>query len=596
MKRHILYIVACLALFGCSDTYDEGLGLTLSETPRFLDVSQDRLRFDARPQAEQKLIIKSIQTPWKLINDSKWITLSVESMYVTGEKSTEVSVLASENESGDTARSHIIFLESTASDWKASVPIIVTQSVATPYIMPEQTNVELSGKKQEYVLSVQSNTNWHCESSESWLKARRVGDDLLIDVEGNNSTLARKAEVVLSGADNASIAIEQEPANVHATTDTIEFDRVAGTYTLAIEADLLWQAYTNESWIQVSPVSGEAGENMLEISVTPNNSTSDRYGNVYVVIETMSLKIPVFQHSYYTKTEQNEIVFGSHGGAMVLTVSSNDSWKGSVVANDWLTLSESSGVGSKELTLVAKENATLNRRSVFMLIISDNSDDIPLGIVQNPRYLVPSSNAVSFFGKGGTETIHISTDGKYNVEKSGDWFMMTQNGDDIVVSAPENNTDAWRSGSITITLTDLKEGELFVVIPVEQALNGQIVNIKDYEDDEDWNDDKSDWIVKISVVGYRNDEEWSTNPDKAESDIGMDEYEPDSDVTTENTPSWMIHVLYDSMDTDWSSNPDKNKSDVSHSDYSDDNEITNEDDKNQIGHSDFSTDEDWTNN
>lgn len=594
MNRHILYIILSLLLVGCSDTFDESNGLIPTMEPHYLSVSKQTLSFNAQSNQKETLTVTSIQTPWKFINDSKWLTLSVEQEIVMGEKTTDVDVFPLENKSADTTRTHIIFLESSTDKWKSSTPIIISQSKAVPYIVPQEQHFTLSGRKQVVTVKIESNTDWSCASTQSWIKAIRQGDMLFINVEDNNTLSARNGEIALSGATITAISIEQEPANLTAVTDTIIFDRTAGTYTLAVESDLQWQAYTNDSWIQVSPEMGDAGENKIEISVTHNNSTSGRKGYVYVKIANKSVKIPVWQQGYYTKADNQDIVFDSHGGAMIVSVSSNDNWKATIDDNDWLVLSETYGSGAKELTLIAKENATLNSRSVPMLISSDHSDDIKLNIMQNPRYLTSSSSSIAFFGKGGTETIHISTDGEYRIEKTGDWFTVSQNGDDILVSVSENDTRVWRNGSITMTLTDLKEGEMKMIIPIEQAFNSKTIDKSNYDSDAEWNDDKSDWQVKISVIGYRNDNDWSVNSDKTVSYIGMGEYESDKEIVISTTPIIMKHLLYNSDDKDW--NIENVYSSLHYSDYAEDNEVSNNDKNSEIMHSYHSDDRDWSDN
>lgn len=575
MRLHITYILlACLTFVGCSESYDEKY--TPNITPRFLRYSGYKtLQFQAKPLNTQPFRVLSCKTPWQIDNLSDWITLSE----IQGDGSADTTVVnvgVQENKFADTLRTHILLLKSAAEDFYYSKGITVSQSAAAPYITPSNTIVEFSGKASTRDLSVQSNTAWDVNTSENWLYAEKSGKGLTISVSGNDTEIARTGYIMLVAEKiTTRINVRQEPANLYAQSDTIVFDRVAGTYTLAVVSDLEWKAYTNDSWIQVSPEKGGVGEGKIEVSVTPNNSTAERIGSVYVTMGAKSIKIPILQHYYYAKTNLREIEFGSRGGTMALSVSSNDSWKAIMDNSDWLTLTDRSGVGSKDIILTAKDNSSVTSRSMSLLLDFEVCEDISLDIVQRPRYLTTSQNTIAFFGKGGTENLHINTDGQYRIEQNGDWFTISQSGDDIAVTAPENGTKVRREGSIEITMTDLLEGKLSVTIPVEQSYGGKVIDKSEYDDDTDWSDDKSEWTVKLSVIGYKTDEDWSTNPDKSESTINISEYATDVDMTTGNIPSSFNRVLYDSTDVDWTDRTDQNNSNINHSDYSNDEEWTN---------------------
>ena len=68
---------------------------------------------------------------------------------------------------------------------------------------------------------------------------------------------------------------------------------------------------------------------------------------------------------------------------------------------------------------------------------------------------------------------NVITDGTYTVSRSGNWFGYSKSGDAISVIASSNNTGANRTGSITLTLTNLSSGSCSLTIPVTQsATNG----------------------------------------------------------------------------------------------------------------------------
>lgn len=283
-----------MTLIGCSDTYDENLGLVPTQTPRFIEISKSILSFEANPQQKQTLTVSSINTSWQIVNDSKWITLSVKSENVTDEKNTDIDVLPLENTSVDTARIHTIWLKTLTGDRK-SIPIIINQSAARPYIIPEQDSIVLSGKSQTKTISVQSNTNWLAISALQWVKVVRENNKLVVNVAGNITEHVRRGTIAVASSISSFITIEQAPADLYVKSDTIVFDRISGSYSLDVKADLEWQVYTNDSWIQVYPVNGNAGEFKITVYVTPNYGMVERLGSVYVTMGAKSIEIPVRQ-------------------------------------------------------------------------------------------------------------------------------------------------------------------------------------------------------------------------------------------------------------------------------------------------------------
>lgn len=552
MKSHILYILwACVLFAGCTEMFDEKAPFTPYQEPRYLNVTEDVLSFEAKPSNAKHLHIESVKTPWQINDVCNWLKLSVKGD--DGSKDTTiVSVDASENGSGDTLRTNIMFVQSAISDWKYSKAVTVTQSAARPFISPSVHSIVFTGRADTKTLSVQYNTNWTFSVTDSWLRVIRSGNELILNASGNDTGRARTCSIKLTGATTSVIRVEQEPANLTASTDTIKYKEQAGSHLLSIESDLDWSAYTNDSWIDVNPTQESAGTSKLEISVSPNNSTQARTGSVYIKSATKTIKIPVSQSAYYMTANKNRVEFGSHGGTMELSLSTNDTWSVYSPESDWLTLSENKGSNNAIILLNAEENATLTQRSMTLTITSSVCPALSVDVYQNPRYLSTSAKAIAFFGKGGeTDPIYIDTDAQYRWEKDADWFDVEVTNNIMIINVKDNSDGLWRKGSITLTVTDLTEGELVLTIPVEQAVNGKSVNIEDFDNDIDWTDDKSEWKPIINILQYREDENWTTNPEHKNSVIDKDGYNADEYWTDNDTTTSSILRINYFEDEDW---------------------------------------------
>lgn len=482
-NKCILFLLLVLGVYSCTESefnQDESASLIA----RYLTSSESHINFGAKASS-RNIQISTINTAWKINNSSSWLTVSP----AQGTSSASVVIDTEENTSGDIARTQIIMLESADMDWQYTFPISVTQSAASPYITPDEKSIELPGRAGRYRMHVASNTDWHPSCDYSFLRANRDGDYLVLEIDENKDLEnGRRAEVLLVGSTTASLVVVQSPSGIKAETDSLFFDNIAASYTLSVESDLPWTATTSYSWIQVSPNSGNVGSSELTISVTRNASTSSRKGSVYLSISGKSIKVPVYQRGYFAEIDTNCIEFGSHGGAMEVSLSTNDSWKASLSNCDWLTITPKEGSSSSPILLNALDNATATPRSTSLSIHSTYSGNIIVDIIQNGRYLRSSVEAISFFSKGGvSEPIHISSDAKYEVTKLGDWFTLSESNNLLRVSSEVNNSGAWREGRIILKATDLVQGELVVSIPVIQAIEGTTFAKETYKADINYN-------------------------------------------------------------------------------------------------------------
>lgn len=502
-----------LSVLLCSCTESQYDGEEVSSlSPGYLNVlfesPNNTITFPAKPKDKSFSVI-STATPWNITNTASWIKMNM----MSGGENKDISVVnmtLEENKQADTVRSCVFFVNSAKEDYPIKKEINVVQYAAVPYIEPELTYKIISGGKNAYRIHVESNFNWQPTSDASWISVVREGDDLLVSTDDNPTDAIKTATIFLQGKATATIQIEQAPAGVKTLTDTLNFDNIAATYTLGIEADMSWSATTAQSWIQVSPTNGKIDDKNLTISVTPNSSTEPREGSVYISVGAQKVRIPVIQKGYYFEVAQDSIIFNSHGSVMQIELNTNESWYANIESTTWLTLSGKSGTKDDKLYITAYDNPSVKERKSNVYIKTDHYPEVEIPILQKNRYLSTSLNAISFFGKGGTaEPIIIDSDANYTIKQDGNWFTITHQGDFISVSAPANNFDDWKEGSITLTSTDVVDGELQVVIPVRQSSNKGNFTKETYNTDVDYNL-LSSFGLKIDLVRYSSDTDYNS--------------------------------------------------------------------------------------
>ena len=476
MKRHIyLYIIACLLFAGCSEKYDEELGLYPTLTPRYIAVTPTALSYPALASSKS-LQITSTETSWKIEeNGIDWISVSSTS----GSSSATVDVIATENKSGDDVRTGIFYLKANVSDWKYESPISVTQAGATPVISLSKSEIDFTGAPNTETVTVTANCSWTASSSADWLTVSQKDNTITLTVTGNEADLHRivTVSVIHTGTINTSqkITVRQVPASINASTESLMFNNTASSVNVTINAEASWVASSSASWIDVSPVSGKSGVSTLKVSVSPNTSTSERTGYVNLSIGgSQRIQIPVKQRGIYIETEQSELSFVAAGGSLDLSVLSNTNWTVSSLPS-WITVSTRQGEGAGTVKVTAFENPyTVNRSGVIHLTQTGLSIDVAVTVFQAGKTFDVNTTMLNFEDKQSTQTISIQTDGTWTASASESWITLSptkaSGNSTLSVSVSENTGDNERSGQVVVVMADksatinvVQKGKYFTV-------------------------------------------------------------------------------------------------------------------------------------
>lgn len=146
-----------------------------------------------------------------------------------------------------------------------------------------------------------------------------------------------------------------------------------GSATVSFTSPVAWQASSSESWLEISPASGEAGEITLTLTASVNETFDQRSATVTVTVPSANLseavKViqpgaePPFVPSLEVSAESLSVP--AAGGSFSITITSNVDWKAECAATDWIALSNLSGnAGTSTISVSVLENtATQPRRS-----------------------------------------------------------------------------------------------------------------------------------------------------------------------------------------------------------------------------------------
>lgn len=419
-------------------------------------------------------------------------------------------------------------------------------------------NVSSLGETLQF--TVTSNVKWEVQPSVDWLSVTpATGSEetlVTLKVEDNPSLSSRKGKLIFTSP-LTDLHVEKEIVQngkfFEVKGEKLTFSDKATTQTVEVNSDGRWTATKREDydWMMISPES-ENGNGKLNISVLENKTKEERYGYVDVSMYGKKHEIFVHQDSKYFYVDLTENSFSSHGGTSALFVRTNDAWKASVKDGlPWISLDQTEGTAECDLNVTLADNPSTKKRSGCVEVHTENVGYAEVYYNQDGRYLTADVPEFSFFAKGGTsKLVTIRTDGQYEVKQEGDWFQVGWiDNNSFTVTVPVNDGDTERTGSITLRLTDLKDEEFELVLPVKQISKYSSFTKGDYKEDVSW-DLITTPHATITVKKYAADKSWDIDT-KSNGKITFTGYGGDRNWNTSTKPHGNISGTGFGKDQDW---------------------------------------------
>ncbi len=463
MKKTFLYISIVLMILtscGDSDVYFPDK-YTASLKAHYLRPDQTEFSSKSSKPSSFQLVVNSVETPWKFQIDSDWYRLSP----VTCSATADVTLSCDENFQGGVQRIGIFYLNSTDSEWEYSVPMSVIQAGASPAASVATSAITFSGAAGTKSVGVTSNCEYNISCSASWLDVQKSedGSKLSISAVENASVTSRSSKIYLfyetADISLASITITQQAANVTLDTQTLEFENTAADCTIKVTSEASWTAKTSQTWIQLSPESGSAGESSLKVSVSPNSSISSREGYIYFYIgSSQVVQIPVVQKGMYIEFSASSLTMEAGVDEKTISIRSNTSWTISSYP-EWCSVSPTSGTGNANITVKTADNPnTSHREGVIKAIQPGISLEASMNIVQSGKTFDYGTGSIECSDLAQTINVNITSNGSWTASTTDSWITVrpssaTGSGT-LSITVTENTEDDARTGKITLTIGD----------------------------------------------------------------------------------------------------------------------------------------------
>ena len=452
-------VCSCQELFKIFISSDEAYSDLIPYPYNYrLMLTSYELTFDSSSVQSQVIEVRSTDASWEFTDIPDWIRISPSS----GNSNAQVTVSVAEN-TGTSGRVGVVKFCSTVENWKYSSILTVSQERALCFAVPKETYVEFEGQGGSKTIEVDANTDeWSvtCSSSiEWWCTVSKTDAGINIHVNENSYKKPREGLLKISTPDSESfINVFQHPTGVRTTAEKLSFAPGAGSQKVSFTAFSHWSAWASDSWIDVEPKQGVAGECEITVMVTENKSMSQLTGHVYIYSESNTADIPVFQEGYSLDVNKDEYSLPKSGGDIQLSIQSNTSWSFSGDMPSWISSDAMSGTGDGGVTLTVSSNQSAKRSATLRLYVASVGEwlGIPIVINQDGYTFETDSTALLFSDLAGNEYFHVLSDADWIAVASAPWITLSPESGTgnatINVSVTENTSDTTRVGFVAVSI------------------------------------------------------------------------------------------------------------------------------------------------
>lgn len=430
-------------LIGCEDVNEFGAGLSPALTGHYIVLAQNQVTLDAKPQGSQRMEVKAVASAWQFKGMEKWLTVTP----AEGNSTQTVEVTATENLSGDQTRSSVFQLISTDPTYEFTQMVSATQKAATPYLNLEESSMVVPAGQTTKSIAVEANIEWVSSVQEAWLAVSKSPDGkaLVITVKENTGLETRTAVILVTGVLTRTLTVTQAAPNVPVSNEkTLSYGNAGGSYQLTIEAEVAWTAQSTADWLLLTPESGQAGKTVMVVEALPNAALHARTGLIILYFGSAEvLSINVQQEGISLKVSPQILTFQASGGTHLVQVQSNTTWE--VLSQpSWVTVSDPTGNGDKELTVTCAENERdVERQDVLVIGRKGTELQERITLVQRAKYFsVTPTTFAELPSKGGTHQVHIVANEHWVASSSSSWMQLStkegQGDIDVTLTAPDN--------------------------------------------------------------------------------------------------------------------------------------------------------------
>ena len=419
----------------------------------------------------QQLGTISVEAPWTAQTSEAWLSLTPATAEA-GDTKIAIHARANNSMKSRTGYVYIVVSDETKQEIK------VVQEGISFEVEPTSLSFPAAGSDEERAaeFTVTTNAPWEVSGTlPDWIILNREKGDatakVKLIVRSNPSSNSRSATLTLRPTAVNSpryISVSQKGINVDVSGGALNFSSEGGTQQMSLTCNGMWSALASPTaWFSVTPSSG-TGSAKLTVKAEPYNGRSTRQGNLLVSCGDVNASYRITQDGTWIDLSESAFQFSSQRSAGTFMLQTNKKWEAKRSVS-WITLSATSGEGDCQLTVTAADNPSANPRSGTFTITTSDGKTVNATVKQAGRYLTVETETVTFINAGGSQGVSVSTDGTFNVTSTASWLSFTKYAKSFIIKAAANTAHEDREATVTVSLTDLKEGKLEHTIKVKQT-------------------------------------------------------------------------------------------------------------------------------
>ena len=217
-----------------------------------------------------------------------------------------------------------------------------------------------------------------------------------------------------------------EPAGLSIEPQLITCPDAGGDYTIELTSpNGAWSATSNESWIRITPTSGEKGTAEVRIKISPNKESAETKGIITFTSDEETVSFPVTRAAkaapYLRVVSEKELNTPKEGGTYTVQVESNIKW--SISSNTgWAKVNKGVSVNNDNITVTVSP-ATYGEGEAAgtqQVTITRGSTEATSLSVDPTEINAPET--------GGSFTVNVSSNAKWRVWKTWDMDWLTLSG------------------------------------------------------------------------------------------------------------------------------------------------------------------------
>lgn len=449
---------------GCSETFMSEQIQYPSLSPRCLYTWKTDFYYNSLKQ-EESLSLIAESTPWSIQNDVDWITMD----QISGSGNADVNMTVAENKSGEDRRMGLFYIKSNASDFPVSIPVTVQQTGVNHVLYCSIYTITLDTENNSSTTTVTANVDWDYVTDATWLQLTRSGDDLLIRATEDNTTNdTRTAYVKVYQKSNpdffTSVTVKQLPSSVTTSTDKISAPADGGVFEVKFNCKSSWRIQPTASYVSVTPSSGEAGDNTVQVEVAPNTTNAARTSSLsFYLNDVARYSIAINQEGYTLSLTKTNLYYDAVGGTQSVNVNTNSAYDWEVYTSySWITLNPTKGTTKDpfSVTTLPNEN-TSNRTGNVYVQLQGTSITTTLNVTQYGNSQELSKKQLQFSAAASSQTVKLQSISGWKAQPSESWITVSPTesttAGEFTVTVTANTGEEERTGTIEVTMGDKVE-------------------------------------------------------------------------------------------------------------------------------------------